>query len=185
MEAFLPDHLASAEPGYCLVLFQTAVAALQEVASTHAEDAKSARMAQEALRRSQAADEESAAVERAHRFHMEGDGNAGGDGDSAISGAHGSAAKTAFEGIRGAVWRENGELEGAWAESPFASLEEEEGETNREGLNEKKLSDGGASSQSTGRPTHASTSSALVASLICDSGLGLQDFQQPTSSATA
>ena len=75
MEAFLPDHLASAEPGYCLVLFQTAVAALQEVASTHAEDAKSARMAQEALRRSQAADEQIAAVERAHRLKMIAEGD--------------------------------------------------------------------------------------------------------------
>jgi len=188
MEAFLPDHLASAEPGYCLVLFQTAVAALQEVASTHAEDVKSARMAQEALRRSQAADKEIAAVERAHCLHMEGDGHEGGDDDDAISKAQGPATRPAFEGLRGAVWRETGELEGAWAESPFTSLEEQgdrEGEPDKEGRNKEQLSVGESSSQSTGRSAHASTSSALVASLICDSGLGLQDFQQPTSSATA
>jgi hypothetical protein len=180
MEAFLPDHLASAEPGYCLVLFQTAVAALQEVASTHAEDAKSARMAQEALRRSQAADEQIAAVERVHRLKMipEGDDKEEGD-DGAISETHYAAARArAFDGIRGAVWRETGELEGAWAESPFTSHEGAGKGANGQG----ELAGGAPSSCHAGEVDQATSSAALVASLISDSGLGLQDMQPPSTS---
>jgi hypothetical protein len=155
MESFLPDHLAAAEPGYCLVLFQTAAAALQDVAGTHAAEAQDARAAQEDRRR-----QSTAATEKA-----EAEANMA-EADATSAMAHEMAPANyvgAFQSIRGAVWREAGATDGAWADMPFDATRGHK-----------------PAATTTAAGDAQASAAALVANLVLDSGLGLQDFRHVT-----